>query len=76
MRFQYIYHMQVERLDKEIVIRIPLEMDSKKLQNVLDLIRYGELTAKSEATQEQVDQMASEINKSWWAKNRDKFIKK
>lgn len=76
VRFKYIYRMQIERLDKEIVIRIPVEMDSKKLQNILDLIRYGELTAKSEATQEQVDQMASEINQSWWAKNRGKFIKK
>lgn len=63
--------MQVERLENEIVIRIPVDLDSKKLQNVLNLIRYGELTAKSEATQKQVDQMSSEINQSWWAKNRD-----
>ena len=68
--------MRVERSDKEIVVRIPLELNSKKLQDVLDLIRYGELTAKREAKQEQVDQMASGINKSWWAKNRDRFIKR
>ncbi len=68
--------MRVERLKDEILVRIPLELDSKRLQNILDLIRYGELTSKSDATQEQIDQLSSDINKSWWAKNRDKFIKK
>ncbi|MEQ9098341.1 MAG: hypothetical protein RIF36_23155 [Imperialibacter sp.] len=67
--------MQVDRSDKEIVVRIPIGLDSEKLQSVLDLIRYGELTSKSTVTQEEVDQLASNINKSWWLKNRDRFIK-
>jgi len=67
--------MQIERLDKEIVIRIPRELDSKRLQSVLDLIRYGELTAKSKTSQKQVDELSTEINKGWWAKNRSKFIR-
>ncbi len=68
--------MRIERLEKEIVIRIPLGLESKKIQNILDLIRYGELTAKSQTEQQDVDEMSSKINKSWWAKNRDRFIKK
>ncbi|MCV9388382.1 hypothetical protein [Reichenbachiella ulvae] len=69
----YIYGMQVERSDKEIVVRITENLDSKRLQGILDLIRYGELTAKSEATQAEADELASSINKSWWAKNKSRF---
>lgn len=67
--------MQVDRSEKEIVVRIPIDLDSEKLQSVLDLIRYGELTSQSNIGQEEVDKLASEINKSWWSKNRNRFIK-
>lgn len=67
--------MQVERLEKEILIRIPKDLDSEKLQEMLDLIRYAELTTKSTATQDQIDELASEINKNWWKQNRSRFIK-
>ena len=67
--------MQVERLDKEILVRIPFDQYSEKLQEMLDLIRYAELTSKSTATQEEIDDLASEVNKSWWRKNRSRFVK-
>lgn len=67
--------MQVERLDKEILVRIPTDKDTEKLQEILDLLRYAELTSKSTATQDEVDEFASEVNKSWWNKNRSNFIK-
>ncbi|MBP9151617.1 MAG: hypothetical protein KBF73_04980 [Flavobacteriales bacterium] len=67
--------MQIERSDKEIVIRISSEFNSKKLQDILDLLRYAELTSKSTATQEDVDTIASDINLQWWGKNRKRFIK-
>jgi len=67
--------MQLERLDNEILVRIPAGQDSEKLQEMLDLIRYTELTSKSTATQEEVDKFASEVNKSWWSKNQSRFIK-
>ncbi len=67
--------MRIERLENEILIRIPLTLDSDKLQSILDLIRYGELTAKSTGTQKEVDEFASDVNKSWWGKNKDRFVK-
>lgn len=66
--------MQIERTEREIVIRIPAGMSERKVQQLLDLIRYSELTAGSTATQEDVDRLSSEINKTWWAKNRSRFI--
>lgn len=67
--------MRIERTDKEILIRIPANLSSKKLQDILDLLRYSELTAKSSATQQDADNMASDINMQWWSKNRDRLIK-
>lgn len=67
--------MQVERINNEIVIRIPSDMDTNRLQKILNLVRYGELTSKSTATQDQVDELASEININWWTKNKSKFLK-
>lgn len=67
--------MKVERTSSEILVRIPADHDSDKLQEILDLIRYAELTSKSSATQKEVDEFASEVNKSWWSKNRGRFLK-
>lgn len=67
--------MQVERIDKEIIIRLSADQDSERLQNVLDLIRYGELTTKSNASQSDVDALSSQVNKNWWVRNKAKFIK-
>ena len=66
--------MKVERTNSEVLVRINSEYDSDKLQEILDLIRYAELTSKSNATQTEVNEFASEVNKSWWAKNKNRFI--
>ncbi len=66
--------MKIERKNDEIVIRISSDLDTNRLQQFLNLVRYGELTSKSNANQAQVDELASEINKNWWAKNKSKFI--
>ncbi len=67
--------MRVERTNNEILIRIPSGNDSEKLQEILDLIRYAELTSKSTVSQNEVDTFASKVNKSWWRKNKGRFIK-
>jgi len=33
------------------------------------------LTANVQVEQDEVDQLATEINKNWWTENRDKLIK-
>lgn len=67
--------MKVERTNSEVLVRIKSEYDSDKLQEILDLIRYAELTSKSNATQSEVNEFASEVNKTWWTKNKNRFIK-
>jgi predicted trehalose synthase len=67
--------MIIERTDKEILIRIPNSVDVEGAQRIIDYIRYQEVTSKSNATQENVDKLADEVNREWWAKNKDTFLK-
>jgi hypothetical protein len=41
----------------------------------MDYLDYLEITSKSEATQEDADRLADELNENWWSKNRKSFIK-
>ncbi len=67
--------MVLERTDKEIVIRLPNGIDWGDLESILKYIRYREIVSKSEATQEDIDRFASEMNKNWWAENQHRFLK-
>jgi len=67
--------MKIERTDKEIIIRIPASVDTEGLQELVDYVRYKEITSKFEVDQNDVDKLADEINESWWSKNRDRFLK-
>jgi hypothetical protein len=67
--------MKIERTDKEIIIRIPASVDTEGLQELVDYVRYKEITSKFEVEQNDVDKLADEINESWWSKNKDRFLK-
>jgi hypothetical protein len=58
--------MIVERINDEILIRIPSTMTSSRIQSIMDYLRYEELTAESRSTQEEVDIMTSEAKKGRW----------
>jgi len=67
--------MVIERTKDEVIIRLPSYVNTDGLQKLVDYLSYKEATAKSEATQEAVDQLAKEVKKGWWAKNGDNFDK-
>lgn len=67
--------MHIERTNKEIIIRIPNTIESEDLQDFIDYIRYKELSTDINTPQSKIDKLASDLNKNWWKKNRDKFIK-
>ena len=67
--------MVVEQINNEIVVRIPSHVaDIEDVQRFIDLIVYKEATARSQATQEDIDKIAKEAKKGWWAANRKHFI--
>ncbi len=60
--------MIVERTKKEILVRLPSNIDLSELQDMLDYLKYRELTANSKATQADADRLAKEVNASMWSK--------
>ncbi len=67
--------MQIERTNKEILIRLPSGTDLVGLQRILDYLKFREIASKSKATQEQIDKLSSESKSSWWNKNKSRFVK-
>jgi predicted trehalose synthase len=66
--------MTIERADGEIIIKIPNVIDVEELQRLLNYLLYREAVASSEATQEQVDELARELNRNWWEENKDRLL--
>ncbi len=67
--------MVIERTKDEVIIRLPAYVDTDGLQRLVNFLSYKEATAKSEATQAEVDKLSKEVKKGWWAKNGNKHIK-
>jgi hypothetical protein len=67
--------MIIERNSKEVIIRLPAYVNTDGLQSLIEYLSYKEATAKSKAKQSDVDTLAKDVKKGWWAKNRGKFIK-
>ena len=65
--------MIIERTANEFVIRFPFTADSERMQDMIDYLRYKELTANYSVAQSEVDNLAQAINKKWWEQNRMKF---
>ena len=66
--------MLIERTQDEVIIRIPASVKTDELQDVLDFIRYKEITSKIKVSQKEVDKLAREVNKKWWTKNKKQFL--
>jgi hypothetical protein len=68
--------MIIERANNnQITITVSSSIDSFGLQRLIDYTKYLEATSKSKAKQTDADKLADEVNDSWWAKNRKRFIK-
>jgi len=67
--------MVVERIDNEVIVRLPAFMNVEAMQQMIDLISLKEIAARSVATQEEIDILAKEANKGWWTKNRNRYVK-
>lgn len=65
----------MERTTDVILIWISSYLDTQGLQRLIDFLTYREATAKSKAKQSDVDEIAAEVKKGWWDKNRSRFVK-
>jgi thioredoxin-related protein len=67
--------MVLERIEGEVIIRLPGNINWEDLQLMIKFIQYRERVAKSKAKQEDIDRLASDVNKQWWAENKHRFLK-
>ena len=65
--------MIIERTTNEFVIRFPFTTNSERMQDMIDYLRFKELTADYSVAQSEVDQLAKAINRNWWEQNQSKF---
>ena len=65
--------MIIERTTGEFVIRIPVSTKVEHIQDMIDYLRYKELTSTYEVSQSEVDMFAREINKNWWKTNKSHY---
>ena len=66
--------MTVERTADAIIVKLPINVDVEGIQRFLNYLRFKEITAKSKATQADADELAKSVNKSWWEKNKNRFL--
>jgi hypothetical protein len=64
--------MILERTDSEIVIRLSSTVDVTELQDMLDYLKYKELTALSKATKSDVEKLSKIANKNIWSIVKEK----
>lgn len=62
--------MTIERTEKEIIIKIPVDWGVADIQRMLDYLSYKQAIRASQATNTQIDLLAKEVKKGWWEKNK------
>jgi hypothetical protein len=63
--------MKIQRTKDGIIIRLPVDVDTDGLQEFINLLAYKEATVRSKATQEAVDELASDAKKGRWLKQTE-----
>lgn len=58
--------MKVERTNDGLLIRIPGNLTSSRIQSIMDYLRYEELTAESRVSQKDLDELISKVKKGRW----------
>lgn len=66
--------MIVERTNNEVIIRLPGSIDTTYLEEMINYIRFIEITSKSKATQGEVDLLVKEIKKGRWENDRKRLL--
>ena len=66
--------MVIERNKDQIIIKISDSIKDRDLKALTDYVSYIEAIANSHATQDQIDDIAKEVNSSWWKVNKDGLL--
>ena len=65
----------VEKTEKDLRVTIPKDaVPIKRLNALLDWLRFEEIAQRSQLTEVEADRLADEMKAGWWAANKDRFI--
>ena len=65
----------VETTDADLRVTIPKDaVPPKRLNALLDWLRFEEIAQHSHLTEADADRLADELKAGWWAANKDRFI--
>ncbi len=67
--------LTVSREDENIMISIPASINNTYIEQLLDYLRVKSIADESQASEEEIVELANEINQSWWQTNQQRFIK-
>ena len=67
--------LTVRRENENILISIPASIYNSFVEQFLDYLSVKSIASESQATDEQIVELANEINQSWWKINKQRFIK-
>lgn len=60
--------MVMDRTDKEIIFRLPLDYSPIEAQEVIDYLRFTSIKSKNEVTDEQIEELSNEVDAKIWEK--------
>ncbi len=63
----------IEKTDEAIWIKLPPDTAETDIKHFLSYFSYVNLVSKSQAKQEEIDELAREVKKGWWEKNKARF---
>jgi len=67
--------LTVSRENETILISIPASINNTYGEQLLDYLKVKSIADESKATDEEIVELANEINQSWWKTNKQRFIK-
>ncbi|MFN3850857.1 MAG: hypothetical protein ACK4NY_15595 [Spirosomataceae bacterium] len=67
--------LSVSRENETILISIPASINNTYIEQLLDYLRVKSIAAESQASDEEIVELANEINQTWWQTNKQRFIK-
>ena len=65
--------MIIERTKDEVIFKLPNTINVDDLQDMADLLEFKELSNKSKASQQEVDDLVKTIKKGRWSQTKAKL---
>ena len=67
--------MLIQTINNETIITVPSSVNFSYLQDFIDYLNVKSIVSNSQATEEEIDQIAEEAQENWWKNNKNKFVK-